>query len=281
MKGFEQLLNLAEFSYSQESVERVEIPSQEILELKKAWNICLEMAESDMEQRSKIVPNGVIDRGEEMRKFRTDAELLWSDYVAKNPAEDKPSTRIFFIDREAVKMFREKYSKILDQLWEISFNNSVKLAGELDKLEIWKAKFTTSASDNLNRPSAEDSWYYQSSSGMTIRLKNVNKHLKGLKAVIQKPMESIFFYDEKDKSDKFGIMDQKYSEQTFSKSPVKGYRVTEFRTQKFEEMLNDESMSGDYQSEISVSIDNGVMEVFAPPGSSHDGHLVNDILMSE
>ena len=106
----------------------------------------------------------------------------------------------------------------------------------LDKLDVWAYKFSTESQgtgeDITETP--DDSVYYMTSFGASLRLKMANRD-KGIRKVIQPVMEKVFF-------EKIG--------EELSETPKIGYFVHEYATQDFFDKLAANSIEGDYRSSI-------------------------------
>lgn len=110
------------------------------------------------------------------------------------------------------------------------------LMATLDRLDVWSHKFSTESqgtSENLTE-TPNDSVYYMSLSGASLRLKTANRS-QGVKKVVQPIMEKIFF-------DKPG--------EAVSETPKLGYFVREYATHDFLNKLEEETIDSDYQSSI-------------------------------
>ena len=110
------------------------------------------------------------------------------------------------------------------------------LMATLDRLDVWSHKFSTESQgtgENLTE-TPNDSVYYMSSTGASLRFKMANRN-QGVRKVIQPIMEKIFF--------------EKPGEE-ISEMPKLGYFVREYTTQDFLDKLGQESIDSDYQSSI-------------------------------
>ena len=135
----------------------------------------------------------------------------------------------------------------------------------LDRLDVWSHKFSTESqgtSENLIE-TPNDSVYYMSSSGASLRLKMANRN-QGVKKVIQPIMEKIFF-------EKLG--------EEISETPKLSYFVREYATQDFLDRLTVEPSENDYQSPIRKYERGGKIEIPKLDNIKidHEGSPVNRI----
>ncbi len=135
----------------------------------------------------------------------------------------------------------------------------------LDHLDIWSHKFSTesqgSGENMIETPN--DSIYYMSPSGASLRLKMANRN-QGIDKVIQPIMEKIFF--------------EKLHEE-ISETPNLGYFVREYATRDFFDLLAGGSIDDDYQSSIRKYERGGKIEIPKLDNIkySHEGSPVNRI----
>jgi hypothetical protein len=269
-----------------ESIEKYKIPKEEMKALNRAWNYSLDIAKKDLADRSKIIPGGIFHLREELRKIQE--EIKDSQEVEKKhqglvekygkaPGFGIPKDMLIRI--EARKILEKRFDGELDELWQISSDNIDLIVEEFKKYEIWAHEFTTSVTDKVSDISPEDSWYYETVSGMTIRFKNACRLYDGLSGVVVTPMEKIIFYDYDNKKKILGsVMSEKFPESFFSHIPIKGYRVAEYCSKGFISSLKDsENMNEDYESGVGFKKNDDIIEVLSDAGG-HDGHLVNVIL---
>ncbi|MBU1033063.1 MAG: hypothetical protein ABII13_02160 [Patescibacteria group bacterium] len=139
----------------------------------------------------------------------------------------------------------------------------------LDQGDFWAYKFTTedsggAASDQPFEFTDQDSVYYMTQSGISLRLKRSVSEL-GLGVVIQPFYEKIVF----GQSDS----DVKDTE------PQIGGRVTEFRSAEFCDLLNGDEVSGDLESTNEIYLKDGkIFFVNSNDPKPHEGDRVNRIL---
>ncbi len=139
----------------------------------------------------------------------------------------------------------------------------------LDPLDVWSHKFSTESQgtgENLTE-TPNDSVYYMTSFGASLRLKMTNKIVnkgEGIKKVIQPIMEKIFF--------------EKPGEE-ISETPKLGYFVREYTTQDFLDKLAVESTDSDYQSSVRKYERGGKIEIPKLDNIKidHEGSPVNRI----
>ncbi len=139
------------------------------------------------------------------------------------------------------------------------------LIATLDRLDVWSHKFSSESQgtgENLIE-TPNDSVYYMSSSGASLRLKMANRN-QGVKKVIQPIMEKIFF--------------EKPGEE-ISETPTLGYFVREYATQDFLNEFKEESIDSDYQSSIRKYERGGKIEIPKLDNIKidHEGSPVNKI----
>ena len=131
---------------------------------------------------------------------------------------------------------------------------------ELDELDVWTCKFST----GNPKISCNDSVYYMTASGVSLRLKMAARYEEG-ERIIQPLMENIHFLGS-DKSD-------------LSEDPKMEYITIEYATQDFLEMLTISKAGSDYHSTIRIYNRNGKIEI-PKHGNikySHGGNPVNHI----
>lgn len=144
------------------------------------------------------------------------------------------------------------------------------LMSVFDKLDVWSYKFSTESQgtgDNL-RETPDDSIYYMTSHGVSIRFKMANRE-KGIEKVLQPMMEKIFF--------------MRYRDEDLSETPKLGYHVTEYATPEFFDALRNEVAGEDYKSSIRKYKRGDKTEIpkFKNIKRSHDGSPVNKIFFSK
>jgi hypothetical protein len=139
----------------------------------------------------------------------------------------------------------------------------------LDQTAFWTYKFTTenaggASSDQPLEHSADDSVYYVTQSGISLRLKRSASDL-GLRTVIQPFYEKIIF----------GLPDSDLKED----KPQVGSRVIEYRSNEFHEILKSGKVSQDFESPNEIYTKTGkIFFVASNDPRPHVGDRVNQLL---
>ncbi|HBU28018.1 TPA: hypothetical protein DEB00_02775 [Candidatus Uhrbacteria bacterium] len=145
----------------------------------------------------------------------------------------------------------------------------------LDQQPVWRYKFATQSGgapgEISNTIHSEDSLYYLSEHGASIRLKRSALYDENLawRHVIQPIMELTLFSDSQSKGE------------SFSRVPLPGYSVRDFETPEFADRLRDEEQLSGYVSELRVHEDHGVPRLVSniPEGAwDHLGDPVSVII---
>lgn len=141
----------------------------------------------------------------------------------------------------------------------------------LDRESFWTYKFTTENSGGASSKeplsySTDDSVYYVTRSGISLRLKRSISE-EGLGTVIQPFFEKIIF----------GLPNSELS----ATEPLVGSRVTEYRSNEFQDLLNQERIFGDFESMNDIYLKDGkIFFVKSNDRNPHEGDRVNEILMT-
>jgi len=166
----------------------------------------------------------------------------------------------------------EKGGELNSEQKKLSFFDEV--TRWLDKESVWKWKFTTSSADDsssLEINPTNDSVYYVSRSGVSLRLKKTNLFEKGLKGTIQPFAETIFFINPENKK--------------ISETPQEEYWVVEYTSQEFHNLEKGGKADKDFISPIKKFLnDAGKLFFVEEPVNlfhRHEGHAVNRILTNE
>lgn len=139
----------------------------------------------------------------------------------------------------------------------------------LDQQNFWAHKFTTenaggALADQPLEYSSNDSLYYVTQSGISLRLKRSASNL-GLGTVIQPFHDKIIF----------SLPNSDLSED----KPLVGSRVKEYRSDEFREILNGDDVSEDFTSTNEIYTKNGkIFFVASNDRAPHEGDRVNRIL---
>ena len=168
----------------------------------------------------------------EMEQLRAVNAFL-SSAIEKYEKESKSLELIFGKDGQKNT---ESYKKAKKDIEQKRISN---IMTDLDSLKVWSHKFSSESQgtgENLTK-TPDDSLYYMSHSGASLRFKMANKG-KGLKKIIQPIMEKIFF--ERVRKGKIEILE----------TPKLGYTVCEYATQDFFDQLEKDSVDSDYKSQI-------------------------------
>ncbi len=133
----------------------------------------------------------------------------------------------------------------------------------LDHLKnFWESKFTSGGVDTERE---DDSLYYMTASGISLRLKRANLS-RGIRAVVQPFLEKVCFLNESSE---------------LSEKPVIGSTVEEYASQEFLKIQHGEiPITADVESKILKYVKNGKLIAVgnAPDGVYHGGNLVNKIV---
>lgn len=141
----------------------------------------------------------------------------------------------------------------------------------LDQQDFWTYKFTTenaggASSDQPLTYSTDDSVYYTTQSGISLRVKRAASDL-GLGTVIQPFHEKIVF----------GLPNSDLKEA----NPLIGGRVTEYRSDEFRKVLHGDSVTEDFESTNEIYTKNGkIFFVASNDPRPHEGDRVNRILIT-
>ncbi len=215
----------------------------------------LEKTERDefFKRLEKEVPEVQLIGKKEMKKIKEiDREL--DDFVAA-----------FKKETDGVERGSPKYIEIC--------NTYIKEVEEwLDLKKIWSYKFSTERGGGINEEltqGPEDSLYYMTSSGVSLRLKRSIVAKEGLGNAIQPFYEKIKF--------------ERLPEDKISEEPVLGYFVREHTTQKFWDEVKKPETTDDFDSEIEKYNVDGKTYYITPKGVKvhlHDGDIVNQIFLT-
>lgn len=128
---------------------------------------------------------------------------------------------------------------------------------ELDKLDIWTYKFSTGGP----KKSPNDSIYYMTASGVSLRLKMAARHDEG-ERIIRPLKENIHFLGDAGR---------------LSEEPKLQYTTEEYATQDFYDQLEELKTGSSYYSTIRKYNRNGKIEIPEPANvkRSHGGNPVN------
>ena len=129
----------------------------------------------------------------------------------------------------------------------------------LDGVDLFKAKFTTGTVGKIQE---EDSVYYATKDGIALRLKAINLRQKGLRRVIQPFMESIVF-----------SYDQFYPRER----PAIGGAPSEYCSQEFYNLQNQDEAYGDFTSEVKKFYKDGRLYFVEGPTNLFHEHPGSDI----
>lgn len=132
----------------------------------------------------------------------------------------------------------------------------------------WAAKFSTSVRDDIRNLAEDenDSLYYMTSSGMTLRLKKAMLLSDGLEQVIRSPKEKCLFLAPRTR--------------IFISQPTVGHYIEEFSSPEFKKAV--EGNSDEVISSLQLfKNDNGDYVKVASAGVRHPGHAVNRIYFSD
>jgi|GEM_PF-4389055 hypothetical protein len=217
--------------------------------------------EKDNYSSDNILASGIQEAFKKINANRDETERLLSEC----------SIQHLIIPRREILTITKIYHEIISS-YEASLKKGgviaeqamIELEKYLDRAMPWKHKFCTGGLKSDNKSSI----YYQSLSGMTIRIKRANIGLKTHEAVIRKVMENIVF----DSGAYFPTDD-----------PVIGSNTSEIRDYKFRSLLeNHLNCHSDYKSRIDRYYKNGklffVNFPFAGQSSRHDGNQVAEIM---
>ena len=221
---------------------------------KAAW-------EKDNYISDNILASGIHDAFKKINANRDETERLLSECSIQHQVI--PRREILTI----TKIYHEiisSYEASLKKGGVIAEQAMIEFEKYLDRAMPWKHKFCTGGLKSDKKSSI----YYQSFSGMTIRIKRANIGLKTHEAVIRKVMENIVF----DAGAYFPTDD-----------PVIDSTTSEIRDYNFRSLLeNHLNCHSDYKSRIDRYYKNGklffVNFPFAGQSSRHDGNPVAEIM---
>ncbi|PIZ00755.1 hypothetical protein COY62_01190 [bacterium (Candidatus Howlettbacteria) CG_4_10_14_0_8_um_filter_40_9] len=174
------------------------------------------------------------------------------------------SENIARFNQEAQQMMAQpiEYGALCDQFIE-------KTTKYLDSLDMWTAKFSTECSGGRSEGPLEttpdDSVYYMTSKGISLRLKKANRG-KGLGQVIQPFFEKIVFVSSENRD----VVER----------PELGFSVREYITRDFFNLQNQSSANEDYHSGLKIYYKNDRIFYIKTPDSApekHEGDRVNKI----
>ncbi len=244
----------------EQRIIRKEIPLNELRSLVEIKNRIIGYIERDSELRQPYLP--LVDYSLVNSKFH--------QLKLNNPDKDP-----YLLRYEAEQFY---YSDIE----RISKSVLAELASYLNAREVWKYKFRTDSGFKVRgrRPYAEenDSIYYVTPSGVSLRLKRTLLRIEGLKGVCQEYMEKTFFFkDYKHSRTQDNIVF--YSEDTISETPQIGWHVEEECSKDFENLMNTDKVQSSFPSRVKI-IQTQNEKGIAVDGKhwSHSGHPVSEII---
>jgi len=220
------------------------------------------------------------DEAPDIRSFDVLDELEKGRAEFLGSIKDIPKER-YSITKEEFNALHEVsvlIKKVIHEQRGLPIENLYVLINKLDSLDLWKSKFSTecaggpSNSVELQESSSDDSIYYMTLSGATLRLKMVNIN-EGLESVIQPFMEKVIFES---------------PSRTISEIPQIGHRVSEYFSLNFNLAIQEGDVSlykpvlDIYQQDRKIKAVTRFNEKtgFISPSVDHYGDRVNKLFFT-
>lgn len=258
------------FNSEQEKEPQVEIISAETLQqLNLIWQKLQGFIQKDKELRDSHGPLS------DDRAIKEHRKQFMQDYEArKEPGETMGFNQVFReADKRLFAPFEQETLKVAKEMMNY-----------LDRMAVFDYKFTTTGAsfDHPDKSKGQDSIYYMTPEGATLRLKMVHAAQSGLNRIIVPFMEKIVF-NGKESIIKSTNDSTTFRNDQFSFTPKEKYYVKEYMSEHFYSLIHEDnykSITSDFKSMVETieNNDNTTTISVNDMKFTHEGHPVDEIL---
>lgn len=251
------------FQPTYEGMKGESIPATEIKQLFEVQKKLQEFTEKDRKYRMPYLP---------MADYAKVDEVFLADKAKLEKIHGHP-----IISPQTFQLRHDAERHIYGKLEDTSRAVLSEVMTYLDSLPLWQYKFSTEYKQGRRQPWDwyNDSLYYVTPSGISLRLKKAVVREQGLAGVIQPPQEKVTFENKYD----FNQSDSRPKQ--ISTVPQIGWHVEEYQSEDFRQLMASGEISQDFPSHIVVVEHEDKPEVKTTGlVHTHSGHNVKEIFIA-